>query len=145
MTSAPPPPPAPLGDTTVTRSWAWGAAVVGDPAATPPTPTEALVTIGTGAVVLRLHHAQDVQRVDGEESLATATCHVRVYEVAPATERTLLCDVVLETPSGKLSLGDGAEAVVVEAGGALRHRLLVSADSLRSTGLDEVWLDVVPQ
>ena len=145
MTSAPPPPSAPLGETTVNRTWAWGAAVVGDPAVAPPIPSESLVTLGTGALVLRLHHAQDVDRVDGEARLATATVHVRVHTDPPALERTQLCDVLLDTPSGKLSLGDGAEAVVIEAGGALRHRLVVSADVLRPAGLDEVWVDVVPQ
>jgi hypothetical protein len=133
-----------LGETTVTRSWAWGAAVVGDPGAAPPTPTEALVTIGTGALVLRLRHAQDVEVVGGETSLATATCHVRVLDEAEQTARTTLCDVVLETPSGKLSLGDGTGAVAIEVEGSPRHRLVVSAEHLRSAGLDEVWVDVVP-
>ncbi len=113
--------------------------------AAPPAPSESLVTIGTGALVLRLHHAQDGSSVEGEPSLATATCHVRVVTDDPSyADRTLLCDVVLETPSGKLSLGDGAEAVVIEAGGAPRHRLVVSAEQLRAAGLDEVWVDVVP-
>lgn len=134
-----------LGETTVTRSWQWGAAVIGDPSAAPPAPTEAPVTIGTGAVVLRLRHAHDVELVEGRSSLATATCHVRVLTEAEAPPRTVLCDVVLETPSGKLSLGDGAEAVVVEAGGALRHRLVVTAAAVRARGLDEVWVDVVPE
>lgn len=134
-----------LGETTVTRSWQWGAAVIGDPAATPPTPTEAPVTIGTGALVLRLRHAQDVELVEGVSSLATATCHVRVLDAAEPVSRTVLCDAVLETPSGKLSLGDAAEAVVIEVEGALRHRLVVSTDHVGPRGLAEVWVDVVPQ
>jgi hypothetical protein len=132
-----------LGETTVTRSWQWGAAVLGDPAAPPPAPTAALVTLGTSALVLRLHHAQDVELVDGEPSLATATCHVRVLSEAEPTTRTVLCDVVLETASGKLSLGDGAGAVVIEVEGSPRHRVVVSAEHLRTEGLDEVWVDVI--
>ena len=56
----------------------------------------------------------------------------------------MLADAVLETPTGKLSLGDGSGAVAIEVDGALRHRLVITADR-EGAEPEEVWVDVVAQ
>lgn len=136
----------PLNELVLIRPWHWGIAVVGDPAAQVPDLVEGrLVSIGERAVVLIVRHAQDIdnERFEGDWNWATATCHVRTLTEDEARSRSVLCDVVLSTPSHSLSLGD-ADSEVTVTGLEARTRVVVSAADAEVTSLDEVWIDVVP-
>lgn len=124
----------------VTRQWHWGIAIVGDPAGNiPDLDGESLVTVGEDTVILLVHHAQDVGL---DEDLASSTLRVRVLDAVEPNDRTVVCDVVLDTPSRAVSLGDADEEVKV-TGLTTRTRLIASAEDVRAFGLDEVWIDLV--
>ena len=54
----------------------------------------------------------------------------------------MLCDTVIATPQGIVSIGD-ADGMVVIPAPSLRTRLIVSTDEVDATGLETVWFDRV--
>jgi len=91
-------------------------------------------------------HCQFILRTqDGWLVPATATVHVRVREVYEQPTRLVVCDVVLDTPSNKLSLGDAEDEIVLNGCG-LRTRVVVSLDDPDPEYMspDEVWIDLAP-
>ena len=128
------------GQLDLTREWHWGIAVVGDPAGhVPDVEPDRLVTVGGDTVVLCVRHAYDVGLDDDP---ATCTLHVRVLDDLDSPDRPVVCDVVLDTPSGEVTIGD-ADGEVPVHGLTGRTRLVVSAADVSAGGMDEVWLDLV--
>lgn len=135
----------PLAEVTLTRSWHWGIAVLGNPVADVPTEFSGQpVAVGQDVVALSVRHAQDIEgdRFEGEWDWATATLYVRSLTHSEATDRQILCDTVLATPQETVSLGDADGMVVIPAPG-LRTRLIISTDHVDPTGLERVWVDLV--
>lgn len=136
----------PLAEVTLTRPWHWGIAILGDPLAEVPTEFDGrAVAVGRGVVALSLRHAQDIEadKFEDDWDWATATIHVRSLTQEQATERHVLCDTVIDTSREVLSLGDADGMVVIPTPSA-RTRLIVSADEVDPTGLETVWVDLVP-
>ncbi len=130
----------PTREVELTREWNWGIAIVGDPAGhIPDVDPDSLATVGDDTVILLVHHAQDL-RPDG--NLATSTIHVRVLDDDEPHERSTICDVVLNTPSQVVTIGDANDETTV-TGLSSRTRVVASAVDVRSYGLDEVWLDLI--
>ena len=124
----------------LTREWNWGIAIVGDPAGNiPDLDPHSVATVGDDTVILLVRHAQDL-RPDGQP--ATSTVHVRVLDAHQPHERSTICDVVLNTPSHAVTLGD-ADGEATVAGLSSRTRLVVSAADARSSDLDELWIDLI--
>jgi hypothetical protein len=135
----------PLAEVTLTRPWHWGVAVLGDALAeVPGSLAGQAVVVGDGVVAIGVRHAQDIdaERFEGDWDWATATFHVRSLGQAQPVERHVLCDIVIATPNETVSLGD-ADGMVVIPAPSLRTRVVVSADQLDLTGLDDVWVDLV--
>lgn len=136
----------PLSDFTLTRPWHWGIAVVGDPTAEVPSSLEGHLALASErVVVLRVRHAQDIEadRFEGDWDWAVATIHVRTLVAFEPTDRTILCDVLLNTPADRISIGD-ADGDIVLSGHGSTTRLVVSADDADPTGLEEAWIDLLP-
>jgi hypothetical protein len=137
----------PLSEVTLVRPWHWGIAIVADPEGEVPEvqPGQA-VTIGESGLVILVRHAQDIEAevFEGDGEWATATVHVKTLAEAESTPRPVLCDVVLNTPTYRLGIGDADGEVIVPCPGMGRTRLVVSADDVGEGGLDEVWVDLLP-
>jgi hypothetical protein len=129
-------------EVTLTRPWGGGIAILGAPTAElPDVDPRSPVSLGEGAVVIGVRHAQDFdhERVEG---LATATVYVRILRNPEVLSRVVLCDVVLATPDDQIRLGDAEEELVLPAPGP-RTRVIISADHVDLTGLGQVWIDLV--
>ena len=136
----------PLAEITLTRPWHWGMAALGDPLAEVPTEFNGgAVAIARDVVTLRLRHAQDIQadRFEGDWDWATATIHLRSLVHEEATDRHVLCDIVIATPQETVAVGD-ADGMLVVPAPSDRTRLIVSTDELGPNGLEKVWVDLVP-
>jgi hypothetical protein len=96
--------------------------------------------------VILVRHAQDIEAEVFENGWewGTATIHVKTLAEAEPTPRPVLCDVVLNTPSYRLGIGDADSEVILPCPGTGRTRLVVSADDIGEGGLDEVWIDLLP-
>lgn len=95
--------------------------------------------------MIAVRHAQDIEaeRFEGDWDWATATFHVRSLTQVEATVRQGICDVVLPTEDDKLALGD-ADGEVVLPCPSTKTRVIISTDNVDSTGLETVWVDLVP-
>jgi hypothetical protein len=107
---------------------------------------EEVVTVGESGLVILVRHAQDIEAevFEGDWEWATATIHVKTLAEAESTPRPVLCDVVLNTPTYRLGIGDADGEVILPCPGTGRTRLVVSAEDVGEGGLDEVWVDLVP-
>jgi hypothetical protein len=137
--------PQPLFEVTLTRPWHWGIAVVFDhDGEVPDVDPEQLVSVGTSGLVILVRHAQDsIKSFDGDWDWATACLHVRLLTAAEPTERSIACDTVLQTPSGRLSVGD-ADGDVALSTHHHRTRVVVSVEDPADTSPDKVWIDLLP-
>jgi hypothetical protein len=136
----------PLAEIALTRPWQWGIAVLGDPLADVPTEFDGrAVATGRDVIALSLRHAQDIEadRFEGDWDWATATIHLRSLAHEERTERHVLCDTVFATPQETVSLGD-ADGMLVIPAPSTRTRVIVSTDEVQPTGLESVWVDLVP-
>jgi hypothetical protein len=136
----------PLTEVTLTRPWHWGSAVVGNAVGEVPTDLNGqLVVVGRDVLTLNVRHAQDIEadRFEGDWDWATATIYLRSLVQQEATDREVLCDTIFATPQETLSLGD-ADGMVVIPAPALRTRLIISTDHVDATGLERVWVDLIP-
>src|SRR5690348_5223864 len=137
----------PLSDVTLVRPWHWGLAIVADPKGeVPEVQPEQVVTIGESGLVILVRHAQDIEAevFENDWEWGTATIHVKTLAEAESTPRPVLCDVVLNTPTCRLGIGDADGEVILPCPGTGRTRLVVSADDVGEGGLDEVWIDLLP-
>lgn len=130
-------------EVTLTRPWHWGVALLGDSTADVPARMgENLLSLGEGIAAIGVRHAQDLD-VEGDGDWATATVHLRASGQAEGTDRHVLCDVVMPTPDKSISLGDVDGFVHLPVPGT-RTRVIVSTDQVDPTGLENVWVDLVP-
>ena len=133
----------PLAELTLTRSWHWGIAIVGASSGEVPLDLGAdTVSVGRDVVVIRVRHAQDTTAERFEGEWATATIHLRSLRAAESTDRSLLCDEVIDSDRGTVSCGDAEDMFIVPAPGR-KFRLIVTAERIDDEGLDEVWIDLV--
>lgn len=123
-----------LAEVTLTRPWHWGIAIIGDPTAEVP----------RNVVTLQVRHAQDIDgdRFGGDWDWATTTIHVRSLVEEEATDRQVLCDLVLSTPNETVSLGDADGMLVIPCPG-VRTRMIVTAHEVPTAGREQVWIDLV--
>lgn len=137
-----------ISETTHIRAWHWGVAIVCAPGAELPDDLDESrpVTIGEEAIVVQVRHAQDLDRSRAENAWdwATVAFHLRVVVEPEPLERTLLADVVLPTPDGRIALGDEDGEVIVSTP-TEKTRIILSAESVGDDGLDEAWIDLVPE
>ena len=135
----------PLAEVTLTRSWHWGIAVVGDPVAEVPSDLRGgVVAVGQNVVALKVRHAQDIEadKFEADWDWTTTTFYVRSSAQEEPTGRQILCDAVIATSQETVSLGD-ADGMVVVPAPSLRTRLIVSTDEVDPTGLETIWVDLV--
>lgn len=135
----------PLAELMLTRPWHCGIAILGDPVAEVPTELNGrLVTTGRNVVVLSVRHAQDIDgdKFEGDWHWATATIHLRSVAKSDGSARNVLCDTVIDTSAGTVSLGD-ADGMVVIPAPSVRTRVIVCTDDVDPTGLETVWVDLV--
>ena len=119
--------------------------MLGDPVAEVPTDFDGqAVALGRDVVALSVRHAQDIDadKFEGDWDWATATVHVRSLVQEEATERTVVCDVVIATPQEAVSLGD-ADGMLVIPAPSVRTRLVVSVEEALPSGMETVWVDLV--
>jgi hypothetical protein len=91
-----------------------------------------------------VRHAQDsIESFDGDWDWATASLHVRPLTASEPTPRSIACDAVLQTPSGRLNLGDADGYVVVSVAPG-RTRVVVSVEDPADKSPDNVWIDLIP-
>ena len=137
----------PLSEVTLVRPWHWGIAIVADPKGeVPEVQPEQVVTIGESGLVILVRHAEDIEAevFENDWEWGTATIHVKTLAEAELTSCPVLCDVVLNTPTYRLGIGDADGEVILPCPGTGRTRLVVSADDVGEGGLDEVWIDLLP-
>lgn len=105
----------PLLELTITRPWYWGAAIFSAPTADSPQPIpNELVTADSGALVIQVTHAQDVNDAQVERGeLATATVQVRYLPGfdAPADPPDFEGQLLL--PDELLTIGDAQYEVAM--------------------------------
>lgn len=134
-------------ETTIVRPWQWGIVIVGDSRGKlPEFDPGVIASIGAETIVMCVRHAQDVVfpvgAADDEVLEATAAVHVRLLASFEPPDRPVVCDATLAIPSGRVSIGDAdGESVIDWTGESVR--VVVSANELDLSGLDEVWVDLV--
>src|SRR5689334_4156513 len=135
----------PLAEVTLNRPWHWGIAVLGDAFAEVPTDLVEGVATGRDVITLGVRHAQDIdaERFEGDWDWATATFHVRTLVEEEATDRKIVCEATIATPDETVSLGDADGMLVIPAPASVT-RVIVSADEVPATGLETIWIDLVP-
>jgi hypothetical protein len=125
----------------LTRSWNWGIAILGHPRAElPDVQTDGLISIGEGVAVLNVRHADDVEL--GVHP-ATATVHVRSARELRLDSRLLIGEFVVHDAGDGIVLEDADESLLIETP-ASTIRVIVSAEEAEPSGLDEVWIDLIP-
>lgn len=132
----------------VTRPWHWGIAIVSDASLggeIPEVDPARGVTGNHNGLIILVRHAQDIPSFDGEFDWAEATVTVTLWEDDPASpERPVIYDDSLDTPSGRLSIGDADDDLVVAAHHG-RTRVVVSVTDPSDKAPDSVWVDLYPQ
>jgi hypothetical protein len=136
----------PLYEVTLERAWHWGIAIVSAPGAhVPDSVDESLVTSGSGSLVIKVRHAQDVEAetFEGDWDWATATVHVRSLVDLEHTGGEVLYEGTLALADGQLAVGDADCEMTVNDLPA-QARIRVHAEDASEAALSEVWLDLVP-
>jgi hypothetical protein len=137
----------PIYEVSITRPWHWGIAIASSPAAVVPDNLgTSLVMANSGAVAIKVRHAQDIDAevFEGDWDWATATIHVRsLVDVDSTTPGELLYEGDLTLPEGRLIVGDADSEVAFNDLGA-KTRVRVVARDPEATGLAEVWIDLSP-
>ena len=83
-----------LNEITLSRPWHWGIALVGDPlASVPDLEPERVTAVSSGSIVVRVHHAQDIDAevFEGDWDWAVARFHIRTLVEAEDAMRKLRC------------------------------------------------------
>jgi hypothetical protein len=135
----------PLFEVTLVRPWHWGIAVVVDrDGEVPEVDSGQLVSLGPSGMVVLVRHAQDsVESFEGDWDWATASLHVRFLTALESTQRSIACDAVLQTPSGRLSVGDADNDVAFSTHHGQTH-VVVSVEDPTDTSPDKIWIDLLP-
>lgn len=133
----------------VTRPWHWGIAIVSDASLggeIPEVDPARGVTGNRSGVIVLVRHAQDIPSFEGEFDWAEATLTVTLWEEDDAgpAERAVIYDDSLRTPSGRLSIGDADDDVIVTTHHELT-RVIVSVADPADKAPDSVWIDLYPQ
>ncbi len=103
---------------------------------------ETVASVGPGAMVIRVRHAQDVDggRFEGDWDWATATFHLRSLVEYEDTNRQIVADVSWPTEDERITLGDADGELVIPCP-STTTRVVVSVDT---PGVAEVvWVDLV--
>ncbi len=110
----------PLLTTTIRRPFHWGIVVV---AVEPPTGDipavvgDTLVVANAHSLIILVRHAQDIESLDGEYDFAEAEVTVRqmVGPMSSPASGRVVYEGVLDVPSGRLSVGDADDWVILPA------------------------------
>jgi len=135
----------PLLVTSIRRPWHWGIALVAAPGQVEDFPEiEGGRTLGStsGALVIKVCHAQDVEDVDLGFAEATVTIALHQNEVTPADVHAV-AGGILSTPDGTLSVGAADMDDVVPAHKGMT-RFLVSVEDPNDLSPEQVWVDLWP-
>jgi hypothetical protein len=94
---------------------------------------------------LLVRHAQQIEapRYEDDWDWATASVFLRQLVELELTDRDVVVDVVLSTPTAAISVGD-ADGETVVAAHEGRTRLVVSADAGARERYEQVWVDLLP-
>lgn len=131
----------PPSEVDLTRSWNWGIAILGHPhAELPQAQTEGLIAVGEDVAVINMRHAQDVEI--GADP-ATATVHVRSASEPQLDSRLLIGEFIIRNAGDGIVLEDADESLSIETP-VSTIRAVVSAEEAHPSGLDEVWVDLIP-
>lgn len=131
----------------LTRPWHWGIAIVSDAGLggeIPEVDPARGVTGDRGGLIILVRHAQDIPGFDSDFDWAEATLTVTMWEDDPGpSRRAVIYDESLDTPSGRLSVGDADDDVVMTTHHGLT-RVVVSVADPADKAPDSVWVDLHP-
>ncbi|MFE6967657.1 hypothetical protein ACFVAJ_21465 [Agromyces sp. NPDC057679] len=131
---------------TVKRPWHWGIVIVSDPdlgGQIPEVDPESRVSANESGLIVLVRHAQDVEDFNGDLEWAEAEVTVIHRSEAPPTldGRTQVFEGRLETPSGRLQIGDADDEVVMN-GLTTASFVRVGSPSHDMDSPSRVWIDV---
>ncbi|MDR7080835.1 hypothetical protein J2X01_000104 [Arthrobacter ginsengisoli] len=132
--------------TTIRRPWHWGIAVVTGPGQTEDFPE---IEPGrpfcstSGALVIMVRHAQDVEDIDHGFAEATVSISLHQDEVTPDDGKQAIGEGILSTPEGTLSVGDADMNVVVPAHKGMTQ-FLISIEGPSDLSPEHVRVDLWP-
>jgi hypothetical protein len=104
-----------------------------------------VASVGPGAMVIRVRHAQDIdaERFEGDWDWATTTFHIRSLAEAEDPRRQIVADVSWPTHEERITLGDADGELVIPCP-STTTRVVVSVDAVDAAGgPDVVWVDLV--
>ncbi|WP_206074419.1 hypothetical protein [Antribacter gilvus] len=127
------------------RDWGWGVAFRQDSVEgeIPDVDTSDAVTVTPLGLGIGVRHGQDCDWQAGEEGPALVTIRLDRPGAFTPPERAVVVDVVLETPSLSLSLGDAEDEILLPVSGA-RTRVVISHVDNTWHQPTEVWIDLHP-
>jgi IMP dehydrogenase/GMP reductase len=132
--------------TTVRRAWEWGVVFLSTPGAEVPEPDPGqMVTVAVNAAAILVRHRDDfdLELSDEFPDGATAVVHVTTKSESAVHSRLVVADFVLECSELTIEVGDANETWHVAAPAVLT-RVVISCDAVDLTGVDEVWIDLMP-
>ncbi|MBN9606400.1 MAG: hypothetical protein J0G30_07300 [Actinomycetales bacterium] len=102
----------------------------------------AIVHDGVAAVIVR--HADDVDETGADHGgPAAVVTHVTIGSAVEPSNRLVVCDFVVTECDEGIFLGDADDSILLPAPGPTT-RVLVTADDVPPSGLDEFWIELVP-
>jgi hypothetical protein len=136
----------PILVTAIRRPWQWGIAVITGPGQTEDFPE---IEPGrpfcstSGALVIMVRHAQDVEEIDLGFAEATVSIYLHQDEVTPDDGNKAVGGGILSTPEGTLSVGDADMNVVVPAHKGMTQ-FLISVEDPSDLSPEHVRVDLWP-
>lgn len=115
----------------IRRPWQWGIAVITGPGQVedfPEIEPDRPVCSTSGALVMMVRHAQDVEDIDSGLAEATVSIALHQNEVGPEAGNHAVGGGILSTPEGTLSVGDANMEVVVPAHKGMTQYLVSITD-----------------
>ena len=136
--------PSPIGSVTVKRPWQWGIAVLSDwqrggdiHDVNPRAPASA----NAFGLVILVRHAQDTENLDDGYAEASVTLAQWVDGTMAERPGTVLFDGVIETPTGRMLIGDAEfEADVPCPRPSTQIRVTAGE---HEHGAEHAWVDMV--
>lgn len=136
--------PSPIDSVTVTRPWQWGIAVLSDrqhggdiPDVDPGAP----VSANAFGLVILVRHAQDAGSLDDGYAEASVTLTQWIDGAMADRPGTVLFDGVIETPTGRMIIGDAEFEAEVPCPRP-SSRIRVTSDE-HEHGAEHAWVDMV--
>jgi hypothetical protein len=104
-----------------------------------------MVTVAVNAAAILVRHRDDfdLELSDEFPDGATAVVHVTTKSESAVHSRLVVADFVLECSELTIEVGDANETWHVAAPAVLT-RVVISCDAVDLTGVDEVWIDLMP-